>query len=350
MGKFIVTGSLDISQFWNEGKSDADTADIDIMPGKSSFTFVDDKGKKKDVTALMYSAVIKSTSSEPVEVIKAQNKKVQHITARFQGIDAPELHYKIYDVHTINKFKNNANFKKVNIEYRQKFSETAALALASLLKKYADKDGNVTCTFVTENISTPSDLCDVYGRFVGEIVLNDGTNLNHWLLENGHAMPSFYNSMLDKEIKKLVSAYNKAKKIAAKTALKNYSSAIFSYDFSLLFRNHGTPDAVADSGKFIYPKLFRRHTTFSILQKAGLMTDTFEEYLNAKSDDVCIIRKDLHEFNKLTEAQQKKFSGRKKFTEFIVNGKFIIDPKNFIVLEKAAALIDSKTKTELASF
>lgn len=36
-------------------------------------------------------------------------------------------------------------------------------------------------------IKTQKDKTGKYGRYIAEVILEDGTNLNDWLIENGHA-------------------------------------------------------------------------------------------------------------------------------------------------------------------
>lgn len=38
-------------------------------------------------------------------------------------------------------------------------------------------------------IKTYKDKAGKFGRYIAEVFLQDGTNLNDWLLENGHAVP-----------------------------------------------------------------------------------------------------------------------------------------------------------------
>jgi len=42
---------------------------------------------------------------------------------------------------------------------------------------------------VTTRVSKPNDVFDKYGRFVGDLLLSDVTNLNHWMLAAGWAFP-----------------------------------------------------------------------------------------------------------------------------------------------------------------
>src|SRR5262249_35371158 len=116
------------------------------------------------------------------------NSKSQ-ITVRLQGIDAPELHFK-------------PPHGRINL--RQHFGESATIALAGFLKTFGA--GPLPCRVVTR-VNKPNDVFDKYGRFVDDVWLNKAgheININHWLVQQGWAFPSFYDSMMEGEIRELL--------------------------------------------------------------------------------------------------------------------------------------------------
>ena len=159
MGTLQIKGQMDLKKFWPSGKSDADTTKLTLNVDKSSFRF-----QKKTVSAFKIihdfegaylSKGFNKDGTEKKQFIinllkDRKTKKVtgSNVTIRLQGIDAPELHYKIYfsdylgNLPAMHPFKQNNkipdNIKKqldvVNKpEYRQLFGETATLELNKVL-------------------------------------------------------------------------------------------------------------------------------------------------------------------------------------------------------------------------
>ncbi|WP_035358497.1 hypothetical protein [Edaphobacter aggregans] len=86
-GLLEVDGSIDLSQFWPVGSSDADTTRIRVDVTAGAFRFRPNSGAPFRVTHAFENAKVKGTAT--YDAIK--NGKV---TVRLQGIDAPELHYR----------------------------------------------------------------------------------------------------------------------------------------------------------------------------------------------------------------------------------------------------------------
>src|SRR6516165_7699047 len=88
MGLLRITGTLDLAQFYPDGQSDGDTAHVVIDPEKS-FAFQDTDGAEFQVTTVFTGATVSGRDGRK-PVIDKHNR----IDIRFQGIDAPELHFR----------------------------------------------------------------------------------------------------------------------------------------------------------------------------------------------------------------------------------------------------------------
>jgi hypothetical protein len=84
-----------------------------------------------------------------------------------------------------------------------------------------------------------------------------------------------------------ITTYDKlaAKALAKKAGVwKTYSRDATKFDFKLRYRRHGAPDAKADAGPAIMPKLFRRQSSWAVGKKAGVTAGTFTAYLTAHAE------------------------------------------------------------------
>ncbi|HEY4106917.1 MAG TPA: thermonuclease family protein, partial [Polyangiaceae bacterium] len=212
MGLLQVEGLLDAAQFWPAGTSDGDTARVTVE--RVSF-----EGK---VTHVFEGAHIRGRIN--TTVLDEHNA----ITVRFQGIDAPELHY----LPAVSKGKA----AKPNHNFRQHYGRAAAAALGAFVKTFGA--GSVKCRVVTQ-VSKPNEVFDTYGRFIGDVIVTDANgrdvDLNLWMLQNGWAFPTFYTSMTDDEI----APFRAAADAAAKKRLgiwKCYNSEL-NFDAALLFKD-----------------------------------------------------------------------------------------------------------------
>jgi endonuclease YncB( thermonuclease family) len=349
MGRIEIKGNIDLRQFWPDGKSDADTTKILIKVNEDAFSYYaskDDHNPKK--TKVFIESKVKPATGKSVNPVKYAGTPRQYITIRLEGIDAPELHYKFYDPATLAKYRGTALFKKYNIEYRQCYSEIATEALSKMLKQYKNKANLVPCLFVSNNINKPSDACDVYGRFVGYIHVNDGKlNVNEWLLKEGLVFPAFYDSAEEDELKKLLKDFKSAKSKPA-TVVANFSAKLLAFDFKLIFRKNGPSDPSKDAGKLILPKLYRRNCCYSILSKADLCHTSFDDYLKSKKDDKLILYSDFR--NYLKSNKKSSFRGILHITDIYHGGTLTADPDSFVFIEKGSILIDPTTKKERLKF
>ncbi len=354
MGYIEIQGKIRLDQFWPQGKSDADTTKILVSLGKTNpFMYYPQSSVKPVNTEVFYRGKVKPAGGKSISPVKYAGTARQYITLRLEGIDAPELHYRFYDPSTIAKYKGNAAFKKANIDYRQHFSEIATTALKQLLKKYADNDGTVPCVFISDNIDKPGDLCDVYGRFIGYILIDDRKiNINHWLVEKGLVFPSFYDSALPLEIKRITSLYKKA--LSKPVPMhKNYSARILAFDPSLKFRPKGPVDPSKDRGKLILPKLYRRQCCHYILSRAGASTLTYTSYLDSlnkkdPSRDKVILIADFPAY--LGSGGKSKFKKVLHLTDLIKNNTLTRDPSSFVLIEGTSTLIDPATGKPITKF
>jgi len=260
MVELIVNGTLDTRQFWPEGTSDADTTKI--LVNVQGFQVREDGGAIRQ-THVFDGAKVKGRSGTRTVLNNAGK-----MTVRLQGIDAPELHY------TAAPLKGGSGvsaalrkrYNEINEDFRQPLGETATVALRSLLTQGGE--GELACTAATF-VEKPNDVFDTYGRFVGDIrVTLDGEELvvNQWLARNGWAFPGFYTSMSNDEIQTLLGAASAAK--STSLLWKKYTGTIGTLNQKLTFRRGGVPNAAADKGPVLLPKLFRRLVAWTVAKKA----------------------------------------------------------------------------------
>lgn len=335
VGLLRVTGTIDINQFWPTGMSpsilsDADTIHVKIDPA-TAFVF------NGDVTHAFDFAWIKTrtvkvkkpapkTTKKPEYVIVSQTDKSKaHIKVRLQGIDAPELHY-----HDDQKAP----------EVRQNWGKRAASELRKFLKGLGS-GMKIDCrveTFVT----SPNDVFDKYGRFVGDILVVDGThfrNVNHWLLEKGWAFPAHYNSMQLGEIDKINAIWAKAKGGIIKFIDKRARDDM--YGLPAGKAGDSPSDANKDKGKVVFPKLFRRLVRFHEHPKGAT---TLEQFLKTLKSDQTI---PLATFKTLTPKQRARPTKKNgvqltPFHQLVTDGNRL-DPKpeSFVVVEVGPNLKNS---------
>ncbi len=334
MGILRIEGKIKLNQFWPGGKSDADTTKILLNVQADSFSFKPEGANDFLPTNAFVDALAKGEGQRPSPVIK---KKTGTITIRLQGIDAPELHYRIYTRYPKCTQAQANKIKKLNKEYRQYLGETATVALSDFLQKSAT-NGQVECVFESSNIDKPSDAIDCYGRFIGDILVDGGrTNVNRWLLEEGWVFPSFYDSLQLPEIDAYLNAWEKGKTQKERVS-EYYSSQVKTFNYNLLYRNKGIPDPKKDKGKVIMPKLFRRFCVYSICSKAGLCEGDFKSfkvYLTSKKDKA-ILRNDFPNYL----ASDKPDSMLTPLSQYFSAGKFSESPDEVIFVEKGSVLVN----------
>lgn len=312
MGTLQIKGQIDLKKFWPIGKSDADTTMVILKIDKSSFKFKKTSAAAFKIIDDFEGAYLSKGFKEGIEkkqpiIHVLQNSST--VTIRLQGIDAPELHYKIYFNDYLGNLPKSHPFAQDNKipdviktqlddnnkpEYRQLFAETATVKLVGLLKQ-ANADGSLVDCTVESKVERPQDVVDKYGRIVGDIfvtIKGKKINVNHWLLENGWAFPSIYNSMTDAEINEVLTAAQKGKTLKQHDIYTNFiPQKVDNFDFNLQYRNNELP--VKEKGKVIIPKLFRRLCVYAIFQKSGVDLISLKNYLFQKGGSDFYLLKDF---------------------------------------------------------
>ncbi len=328
MGILKIEGSMELKQFWPKGTSDADTTKVVLNVNENSFSFQPHPGADFHPTKVFEGAKVLGNGA--TEVIR--NGKV---TIRLQGADAPELHFRpvLGKGHTP---AQRNEFKKYNEDYRQYWGETATVKLLDLLS--GEHQDTLSC-LVETNVEHPNDVCDVYGRIVGDVIVTVNghtTNINHWLVEQGYAFPSFYSSMSDKEIKDYLVLVKKAR-IQKNNIWVKYSQEFKDFNFQMVFRKGVNPDPTADNKKPVqFPKLFRRFATYSATKKAKITKASFEKFLSDAKDG-CFETNDFID-NGVHSAERYILS------DFVKSNKFTSKPEGLVFSEKASTLVDSNGK------
>jgi endonuclease YncB( thermonuclease family) len=232
MGLLVLHGVMRLDQFWPKGSSDADTSKVK----PTRFTY-------DGVRTTVFDGAVVEGMGVRVPVMDRNGE----VTVRYQGIDAPELHYQ----------PRSSNGRR--LDFRQYMGESATVALHRQLQSIAGKLDTITCEVRTQ-VDHPNEVFDVYGRFIGDVWV-DGLNVNLWLVSQGWAFPSFYASMTPDEIRQI----RRVSRDAANE--KRHIWSIFSdelrFDSWLLYRRPSKEDVPKlrpsrDRGPITMPKVFRR--------------------------------------------------------------------------------------------
>jgi endonuclease YncB( thermonuclease family) len=332
-GLLTVIGSLDISQFWPATKglnsSDADTVHLKVDPN-TSFIFKGSPHSKPKITKKFIGAFVIDHGRKK-KAITAKNE----IKIRLQGIDGPELHFPaIGKVHPSKKgtFTN---------EFRQPFGAGAANALHKHLQSFLETDfGKVIhATFVTQ-INTANEAVDSHGRFVGDILVGTAAaeSINTWLVENGWALPLFYDSMTNKEIQILVDAWKIGKKIAARPG-KSLRKPLQTFVSGRHVNNAKLPDG----GKVNIPKIFRRQAQFWT-EIAGPLTSTdfvalLKKGIKGKPDKAFPLAYFLKNFKNLDPKKRVTL-----FSKIGSHGEILFRPEDLVFKEDPTTLFAANGK------
>ncbi len=131
-GLLRVEGSVDLSQFWPDGDSDADTTKVLVQVDAGSFTYRADGSRSFKRSNVFDTAVVRGTGRRPA--IKTNTRTgISTVTIRLQGIDAPELHYRPVFPTVTGKAKPSSkqrgDFNAANDELRQPYGETCTVQL-----------------------------------------------------------------------------------------------------------------------------------------------------------------------------------------------------------------------------
>lgn len=342
MGLLVVRGSLRVSQFWPRGGADADTATIQVvLAGSKAFTYVSDTGQRKPTRVFENAEVVGRQG--PQRVIKHDAKlNADKINVRLQGLDAPELHFQP----TVKGSQGK------NGKFRQSLGETCSHALLHYLSKLGLNE--IPCEVLTR-VRLPADVCDVYGRVVGNVVVAvDGTrvDLNHWLIREGWALPGLYNSMTKNEVRQVQADHAAA--VQGKRGMfrgKHVTGTLAAFDKTRRYRKG--PDSFkpfSDKGAVNFPKFFRRQADHAVRRAVGTphTPPAFLAYVASKPDDIAIA---------LTAFLKRKGSTsspdfKKQFTRLATFVKSHRYPtgENVIFWEANAKFVKAGTKKPITSW
>ena len=341
MGLLVVKGVLRVAQFWPRGGSDADTAVIEVvLTGKTPFTFIDGTGKRHS-TRVFENAEVKGKFGPQAVISHDKRLNADKIRVRLQGIDAPELHFQ----------PRVPGSKGKNGNFRQPMGETCSNALFTELSKLGQAE--LSCEVVSK-VQKPSDVCDVYGRVVGDVVLvADGSrrDINHLLLREGWALPGFYNSMTDAEIKGLQADFNAAQAGARGLfSRKLVSTKLAIFDPSNRYQaGFSSFKPFSDKGSVNFPKFFRRQADHYVRRAVGKPVPAdLLAFLKTKPDDLAIETARFLKHKGPGTAKEFKKQFRQLGT-FIKNGKYPIGPE-VVYWENDAKLVNAKTKKEITTW
>jgi endonuclease YncB( thermonuclease family) len=325
-GLLELTGSIDLNQFWPKGTSDADTTKVIIDVAEDAFRFRQFPNQPFRVTHVFDRAEVVG------KVRKAPIDDKGRVTVRLQGVDAPELHFRPSAI--VKKSEQTREqrklFLKWNLEFRQRYGETATIVLHDLLAQGSLNP--LPCKAVSA-VDSPNDVFDTYGRLVGDIVVetNGGMlNVNRWLLENGWAVPTFYTSMTNEEITTLTQLAQLGKS-KQRGFWPDYSRTIAEFEWELEFRGKGEePNPDEDRGRFILPKLFRRQAAYHVNRRSKMFSGPFVKYLRQQPDDFHLASEFL---------QQGAPAAPVRFLqEFVVNSRLKADPWDLVFRERPSRL------------
>ncbi len=321
-----ISGSIDLAQFWPNGKSDADTTKLMLTVTPDSVR-IRLAGQMRFKTTLAYEGAGIPGKKDAVTGKSKIESVIKNgtITIRLQRIDAPELHYRPDAKGSDGKLKGTGLIK----DYRQHQAETAVVKLAKFLKSF--NNNPLPCKFVSElKVSEgPGAAIDKYGRFVGDIILPDGTNLNLWLLEQGLAVVALYDSMLPQEIDESIASWQAGRKNREGIA-RLYNDRFNKFDPSLEFRAVGS--AIRDEGdrKFLHPKFYRRQTTWWAFTQVDAFNGDFTDWLTQKAEKCWY----LPEFRELGSKATKYPLYEREFDGDGIGWQ----PEDFIFAESASSI------------
>ncbi|MCK1384032.1 thermonuclease family protein [Bradyrhizobium sp. 21] len=342
VGLLEVEGTIEVGQFWPEGRSDADTTKVVVNIAPDAIRFRKNDSSPFQPTHVFDNAKVKGrTNTAPIK-----NGK---LTIRLQGIDAPELHYQPSPLSPAEKKgltepKRQA-YHEVTHPYRQLLGATSSKALHDFLAGLGE--ATLACRVFT-HVDAPNEVFDTYGRLVGDIEVTIGgrkIDVNHWLVEQGFAYPTFYSSMNDDEIKALL-ALAKSARTKKLPVWKHLARTIGAFDFALREPKTNETDVLAtDKGPVILPKLYRRYTNWSARKKAKVTSQTFQKFLDEGSGgkpDTCYAIDDFL-------ANGVHSATPRNFAEFVEGGKTIkFQPEGLVFGEAPSRLVgaDGKPITE----
>lgn len=342
MGILTVQGSLRVAQFWPKGGADADTATVEVvLARRNAFVYTDDRGRKQETRAFMKAEVVGRQGPQPV-VRHDKRLDSDKINVRLQGIDAPELHYQP-------TVKGSAG---KNGKFRQCFGESCAHALLRYLSQL--KMPEIPCE-VFSRVLKPSDVCDVYGRVVGNLVITlDGArvDLNHWIISEGWALPSFYNSMTKSEIRQLMADFTAAKdgKRGIHSGRYVVAKLVKFNDKRRYRKGPATFKPLSDKGSVNSPKFFRRQAEHHVKLAVGTagIPASFSSFVSSKKEDKAVGR-EIFLAHRGSGTAQSFGKQLRQLGTFVKQGSYPIGTE-LVYWEAAAKLVKAGTKKEITSW
>ena len=298
-GSLTIDGVIRLDQFWPRGKSDGDTVTITLAAGVKPFRFRKSPRASSAVTTALDQALSQDSKTfnqnSATRVVHNMRGKAnagsRYVKVRLQGIDAPELHYKLYDGRQVKKLVN----KKANIEYYQPLGPSAALVLKRLIEAVGTSS-ELPSQFRTR-VDLPEQVADKYGRLVGDIFVKVGgseINLNNAMLEQGLALAAFYDSMRADEIREKIAAEQVGAKVPNRLD-RYYRKKVGALNKKLQYVKLTTqakqkpPTIGQDGGAVVLPNLFRRLCAWTILND-GKVPKTPTKFANYVKADKSIER------------------------------------------------------------
>jgi len=332
MGSLKISGTLDPNQFFPTGESDGDTAHV--LVDKNGFSYSND-GKNFKVTHVFDNAHVVGQGSK--NVLDSQGR----ITIRFQGIDAPELHFRPVFKNLSTSQKNAV--KAVNHDFRQPLGETAGTELGKFVQSLSQGVAPVKCTVVTE-VDHPNDVCDTYGRVVADILVrqnNKDVDLNEWMAQNGWALPAFYNSMSRSEITTFQNLAAQAKN--SQLGIWPFMDNTIDFPDPNVTYQKGKQHP-PDTGTVIFPKYFRRSCNWYVSVEAGLTANLdFSDFLAAqKTSDKCYLTSDF--LNGPSSAHLHLL------TDFVRHDGLVTQAPDALVFKEATSTLFDASGKKITSF
>lgn len=343
MGLLIISGTVRAKQFWPDGRSDADTVTVDLVPpAKKPFVYVNDAGKRQTTHAFDNAAIVGKFGQSPV-VKQAKNSAVRKITVRLQGVDSSELHYQP----TVPGTKG----KGLIHPFRQSLGETCADALHDFVASFGQAD--VPC-LVTTAVSRPNDVCDVFGRVVGNVVLTIGgsrIDINQWLLREGWVMPGLYNSMSKTEIAAVLADHTAAKQNKRGLFSKNIVTGKLAPFDPKQVERHGPVSfkPFSDKGPVNFPKFFRRQAEHHVrIANGEAVPADLRGFIKTKKDDIAL---STTQFLKL----KGSLTGKKPRPEFknlstFLGGNVYPTGPEIVFWENSSQIVKAGTKTPITKW
>lgn len=339
-----ITGTVPLNQFYGYGgRSDADT--MIFLPDADGARWRPRGETEWRSIPLDFfrNAFVGAGHDGPKAVLRKRKlgeKFPEAMTLRLQGVDAPELHYEAVPEIDPKKMTPAVHERWEDwegIQFRQHGSIQATCAVAGALALFASRENPDRIPAAAHSwVKSPGDLFDVYGRFVSDVLVGPGDqSVNLWMLSQGWALPSIYNSMSHEEIDRVHCAAEAARS-NRRGLWDRYGARMGSFDRRLRLpspKEEDVPASADAAGSFLDPKLFRRQVHFNANRAVKLIPQrmTFRAFL-AKKPEFWIGRE---AFLQGSEEQQP-------LEEIIgTRGQVLVPPWERVYLERPSVLKDA---------